>query len=527
MDCDGNSTKRKLNNFTLKQKIDILNNIKCGNKSRYAICQEYNIGESTLRKWIHDEDKLREFWSKNNTCSSHKKIRTEDNPHLGEALFIWYNENRISGIPVTGPVLKAKARILNKLLDGKKNFSASNGWFSKWKKRYNIRELSISGEKKPSDANAVEQCIIELSKLINRNSLSRCQIFNCDETVLNYKMLPDQETGKKIEEQQELKKINNERVTVMACSNSDGSLKLPLVVIGRWEKPRSLKNIQSSNIPVFYASQQKARLNRKIFNEWFEKEFVTRVAGFLTERSLPLNAILIVDNASSHLAIKASFGDIKTHFLPVSAAASSLLQPMEQGIFQTLRIHFKHALVTSVVNAWEDGIDVIRYSRSVNLREVIHWVNDAWEEISPSSMSRCWEKLLPGIPEENQNARNTSSQMITSSEILCALRRVDEYKNLTENQVNEWIAYENMEAKSSTMMTDDEIIQMVLSQRNEDATNDDEITCEDEIEVTATDTVNAINRVIHYFKKSNCMTSLEISNLYKLKGRALTIKMKS
>ncbi|XP_046424688.1 jerky protein homolog-like [Neodiprion fabricii] len=526
MDCDGNSTKRKLNNFTLKQKIDILNNIKCGNKSRYAICQEYNIGESTLRKWIHDEDKLREFWSKNNTCSSHKKIRTEDNPHLGEALFIWYNENRILGIPITGPVLKAKARIVNRLLDGKKKFSASNGWLSKWKKRYNIRELSISGEKKPSDANVVEQYITELSEIINRKSLSRCQIFNCDETILNYKMLPDRIIAEKNEEQQRLEKINNEHVTVMACSNSDGSLKLPLAVIGRSEKPSSIKNIQSSNLPVFYASQQKARLNRKIFNEWFEKEFVTRVAGFLTERNLPMTAILIVDNASSHLAIKASFGDIKTHFLPVSAAATSLLQPMEQGIFQTLRIHFKHALVTSVLNAREDGIDVIRYLRSVNLREVIHWVNDAWEEIRPSSISRCWEKLLPVI-RENQNVRNASSQTITSSEILCALHRIDEFKNLTENQVDEWIAYENTEATSSTIMTDDEIIQMVLCQRNEDETNDEEINCEDENEVTGTDAINAINRVIHYFKKSNCMTGLEMCNLYRLKGRALTIKMKS
>ena len=44
-----------------------------------------------------------------------------------------------------GPQLAEKARQIATCL-GKHDFKGSNGWLEKWKKRYNIKQLRISGE---------------------------------------------------------------------------------------------------------------------------------------------------------------------------------------------------------------------------------------------------------------------------------------------------------------------------------------------------------------------------------------------
>jgi len=62
-------------------------------------------------------------------------------------------------------------------------------------------------------------------------------------------------------------KQNKDRVTVMVCSNADGSLKHPLVVIGKSAKPRAIKDISKSLLPVYYTHQKSAWMSEAIFEE--------------------------------------------------------------------------------------------------------------------------------------------------------------------------------------------------------------------------------------------------------------------
>ena len=63
------------------------------------------------------------------------------------------------------------------------------------------------------------------------------QIFNCDETGLNFRLLPDKTLAASFETSADGRKKSKERVTINACSNASGTIKLPLQVIGKSNRP--------------------------------------------------------------------------------------------------------------------------------------------------------------------------------------------------------------------------------------------------------------------------------------------------
>ena len=63
-----------------------------------------------------------------------------------------------------------------------------------------------------------------------------CNVFNVDETGLFFKLLPDKTLTFK-NEPCHSGKHSKDRITVLVGSNSDGSEKLPLLVIGKAKVP--------------------------------------------------------------------------------------------------------------------------------------------------------------------------------------------------------------------------------------------------------------------------------------------------
>lgn len=65
----------------------------------------------------------------------------------------------------------------------------NSGWLEHLKKDMGMRQLSVTGEKSAS-MEEVAAFVAKLDKIIESENLSSQQIYNCDETGLNYKMLP-------------------------------------------------------------------------------------------------------------------------------------------------------------------------------------------------------------------------------------------------------------------------------------------------------------------------------------------------
>jgi hypothetical protein len=68
--------------------------------------------------------------------------------------------------------------------------------------------------------------------MINDSRFVPDQIYNSDETGLNYKMLPQKTLASNQEKSASGIKIAKERVTVAACSNASGRHKLLLFLCG-------------------------------------------------------------------------------------------------------------------------------------------------------------------------------------------------------------------------------------------------------------------------------------------------------
>lgn len=107
-----------------------------------------------------------------------------------------------------------------------------------------------------------EERLAELLHMYNQN------VFNCDETGLPYKMLPDRMvafsgetcTGGK---------HSKERLTVLVGTNMTGAEKLPVLVIGKAKRVCVFRGIKT--LPVWYESNRKAWITEALFGEYLKK----------------------------------------------------------------------------------------------------------------------------------------------------------------------------------------------------------------------------------------------------------------
>ena len=163
-------------------------------------------------------------------------------------------------------------------------------------------------------------------------------IFNMDETALNYKASPETSLSSELIPGG---KINKERITANFCCNADGSQKMKPWFIDTAKNPRSFgtgKNyIEVHNLGLVWRFNKKAWMTRIIFREylrWFNLQMSGR------------KVLLLLDGFSSHHAgydFLESEGieltNIRVEFLP--ANTTSICQSLDQGIIRTFKAYYK------------------------------------------------------------------------------------------------------------------------------------------------------------------------------------------
>ncbi|XP_057667238.1 jerky protein homolog-like [Diorhabda carinulata] len=155
-----------------------------------------------------------------------------------DAVYKWFIQKRCQGEPISGPILCEKAVQFNEKLEGPSNFEASSGWLKRFKSRHGIRELQIQGEKLYADLLAAELFKIKLRDILNQENYGLENVYNADETGLNWKALPRKTLASRRELAVLGPKISKDRITALACANATGSHRLPTLVIGKSKKTR-------------------------------------------------------------------------------------------------------------------------------------------------------------------------------------------------------------------------------------------------------------------------------------------------
>ena len=73
-----------------------------------------------------------------------KTLKTSPYEEIENVLLKWYSDARAAKIPINGVLMKEKAREIT--LQMKIDFSASNGWMDRFKKRLNLVFGTFHGE---------------------------------------------------------------------------------------------------------------------------------------------------------------------------------------------------------------------------------------------------------------------------------------------------------------------------------------------------------------------------------------------
>lgn len=317
------------------------------------------------------------------TGSSMKRLRDPYCPAVEEALHRWFLAAMEAKLSISDDILTEKAKQLHAHLlitnPGQKDCKFSSGWSTGFKKRYSIKFRVLHGE--ANSVEVTEDVLNQMEALKAKCSMyEKRDIYNMDETGLFFKLQPNKTLSDRVIAGQTKDKT---RITVGLCSNADGSVKLPPMIINHFKNPRcfSSRRIKlPNNLGITWYANKTAWMNQHVFQDWVRRfEEIQANLG----RS---KVILIVDNCPGHLLgpLKKELKITTVLFLPANTTAR--FQPMDAGIIQSFKVYYRKLFVKRQLAAFESQVPF-----SINVYDSIQMILPAWYDgVKLSTIVNCW-----------------------------------------------------------------------------------------------------------------------------------------
>lgn len=513
------SSKRKHTTLTLEDKWAIIQRHDRG-ESPAVLSGVYGIGRATVYDIVKNKPKIEQFMKSVVTKAGNRKtLKGGEFPKVEDALYAWFHQQREIHAPISGDILKAKARFFYNSIMNKDDFRASDGWLDKFKSRFGIRFLQMSGEKLSADTSEIGNFITKLEEKIQRDGLTPDQIYNADETGLNWRQLPTKSYVTHEEKSAPGRKVKKERLTLMPCMNASGSHKLKLLVVGKSKNPRSFKNFKKENMPVVYKNQNRAWVSREIFKEWYKENFVPPVKEFLKRNKIPIKALLLLDNAPGHpiddeenMKVKTKDGFIEIMFLPKNTTA--LIQPLDQNVIKTMKMHYKKRLLMDIVSGTTN--DISEVLKKFDIKGAVINSAYAWDQVSKSNILKSWKNVWPKHPliEVEKDEPEADEDYLDTLSTACSFinTKLNSNEGLPREDLMKWL----MEADMNADLSDDEIVEEMMTNSADDETRGDEIeeaASSSSFTVSCDDAVSAAATLIRYCQERDA----EMDTIVRLK----------
>lgn len=208
-------------------------------------------------------------------------------------------------------------------------------------------------------------------------------------------------------------------------------------------------------LPVLYYSQKSAWMDTAIFSDWFKKHFVPAVKRYQEQKGVSSKkALLLLDNAPSHPdADELVSESICAKFLP--ANTTSLIQPMDQGVLESVKRRYKKLLLRKIIEEDEHGTSMFAALKGINMKHVVYMSAEAWDDLPYTTLAKSWNKLLrrpeESVPEPEDLQSSTTELQPMLAQLGC---------DSSEEEVTRWLS--GSDDMSCELLSDEDILQQVL-----------------------------------------------------------------
>ncbi|XP_051161468.1 jerky protein homolog-like [Leptopilina boulardi] len=418
--------------LTYIEKFELLKKIKAG-VSKEIILQIYKISPSTYYNIISRKSEI--IKNVNNFETLNRKTsKKSDEKFLNYAMIKWFLQERDRGGPLSITIIRQKALLFNKKLNGNTSkFKASNGWFCGFKKRYCIKSIQTNDGTISNNFEAEQFFSDILKEKITLENISLNNIYNADETCIFLRTSP---FSRFIELNQNTKSSTSKKrnddgnhIAALFCSNVNGSHPIPPLIIGETKthgcldadfftvksEDEHLKYIE--NLNIIYTEQNKSWMNENLFMSWYKDVFIPRVIEHQKSTGTKGKVILILDNAPCHPDVdelNSLHGNFEVLYLPRNA--SPLIQPMEQGLISMTKKLYKINLLKSLLVSHK-RTNCDEFFSNLNFQECLILISKAWYKVNSSSFEKAWKSLLSdSLFNTENNITNNLNEIVYSSE---------------------------------------------------------------------------------------------------------------
>ncbi|MEE6457969.1 hypothetical protein FKM82_000130 [Ascaphus truei] len=211
-------------------------------------------------------------------------------------------------------------------------FTASRGWFMRFKERANLHNIKVTGEAASADEEAAKTFPVTLARIIEDGGYCARQVFNAEETGLYWKKIPSRSYIAKEEKSMPGFKVAKDRLTLLLGSNAAGDFRLKPLLVYHAENPRAFKGYAKSTLSVIWKSNRKAWVTGILFEDWFHHHFIPAVQLYCTRQNLDFKALMPPNTTSliqqMDLGVIASF---KAYYLRQTFAQAIRATDVEGG----------------------------------------------------------------------------------------------------------------------------------------------------------------------------------------------------
>ena len=264
----------------------------------------------------------------------------------------------------------------------------------------------------------------------------------------------------------------------MEAKNSMCGEKIPMLVLGKSNKPNCFKGIMSTLCR--YRVQKTSWMDCKLFEEWVREQ--DRKFAF-EGRKVPL----VTDNCTSHPNIE-DLKSITIYFLPPNT--TSCLQFMNQGVIRSLKCRYRSRITNTIINAIDNG----KQMPSISTLEAMKMFAHFWSDVSESTIINCFHKagFKEGVADEYDHPFSAFKSLI------------DQWRQCDENLIPNDFTYKDISTVDNDIAVmggvtiDYKILQVIIEVAEENVQEEGEVTDERITKPTTVEIRKAIDTLVDF-----------------------------